>query len=217
MPSRRQFIQSLSMAGVLLTASGRLARAEAPTMTQEKQKAKTPEKALQMLKDGNERFVSGNMHQRDLMAQLKATASGQYPFAGIVGCVDSRVPPETVFDQGLGDIFCARIAGNFVNTDIIGSLEFTTILAGAKLLLVLGHNECGAIKGACDNVELGNLTSTLSNILPAVYTVTDVQGERSSKNAAFVQQVAEANVRLNVKALTVRWCYPGNAATFVRL
>ena len=204
MTTRRQFIQSVSAAGVLLATSGRLARAAVPAMTKRAQAATTPDQALQMLKDGNKRFVSGRMHQRDLMAQVKATASGQYPFAVVIGCIDSRVPPELVFDQGIGDIFTPRIAGNYVNTDIIGSSEFATRLAGAKLILVLGHTECGAVKGACDNAQLGNLTHTLSNIMPAVYSVTNVPGARSSNNAAFVQKVAEANVRLSVKALTNR-------------
>ena len=204
MTTRRQFIQSVSAAGVLLATSGRLARAAVPAMTKRAQAATTPDKALQMLKEGNTRFVSGRMHQRDLMAQVKATASGQYPFAVVIGCIDSRVPPELVFDQGIGDIFSPRIAGNFVNTDIIGSSEFATRLAGAKLILVLGHTECGAVKGACDNAQLGNLTHTLSNIMPAVYSVTNVPGARNSKNAAFVQKVAEANVRLSVEALTDR-------------
>ncbi len=204
MTTRRQFIQSVSAAGVLLATSGRLARAAVPAMTKRAQAATTPDQALQMLKDGNKRFVSGRMHQRDLMAQVKATASGQYPFAVVIGCIDSRVPPELVFDQGIGDIFSPRIAGNYVNTDIIGSSEFATRLAGAKLILVLGHTECGAVKGACDNAQLGNLTHTLSNIMPAVYSVTNVPGARNSNNAAFVQKVAEANVRLSVKALTNR-------------
>ncbi len=136
--------------------------------------------------------------------QVKATAAGQFPFAGILGCIDSRVPPELVFDQGIGDIFSARIAGNFANTDSIGSFEFATKLAGAKLIVVLGHTECGAIKGAADNAQLGNLTHTLSNLMPAVYAVTDVQGERNSANKAFVTAIAEENVRLNVKALLTR-------------
>jgi len=204
MTTRRQFIQLFSAAGVLLATSGRLARAAVPAMTKGAQAATTPDKALQMLKEGNKRFVSGRMHQRDLMAQVKATASGQYPFAVVIGCIDSRVPPELVFDQGIGDIFSPRIAGNFVNTDIIGSSEFATRLAGAKLILVLGHTECGAVKGACDNAQLGNLTHTLSNIMPAVYSVTNVPGARDSKNVAFVQKVAEANVRLSVEALTDR-------------
>jgi carbonic anhydrase len=122
----------------------------------------------------------------------------------VLGCIDSRVPPELVFDQGIGDIFTPRIAGNFANTDIIGSIEFATQLAGSKLIVVLGHTECGAVKGACDGAQLGNLTQTLSNIAPAVYAVNDVKGSRSSKNPDFVQQVADENVRLTVAALTER-------------
>ena len=125
-----------------------------------------------MLKEGNSRFVQGKMHQRHLMQQVKATGAGQFPFAAIVGCIDSRASNELIFDQGIGDIFSARIAGNFVNDDILGSLEFACAAAGAKLILVLGHTECGAVKGACDDVVLGNLTQTLSNIKPAVAAVS---------------------------------------------
>ncbi len=198
------FIAAAAGSSVALSPGRAESAAAAVTQTKQTQVAMTPQKALQMLKEGNARFVSGRMHQRDLMAQVKATASGQYPFAVVIGCIDSRVPPELVFDQGIGDIFTPRIAGNYVNTDIIGSSEFATRLAGAKLILVLGHTECGAVKGACDNAQLGNLTHTLSNIMPAVYSVTNVPGARSSNNAAFVQKVAEANVRLSVKALTNR-------------
>ena len=204
MSTRRQFIKSAAATGLFFGAYGRLALADVPAMSAEAQKATSPDEALARLKEGNERFVGGKTLERNLMDQVKATASGQYPFAVVVGCVDSRVPPELVFDQGIGDIFSARIAGNFVNTDIIGSLEFTTRLAGAKLIVVLGHTECGAVKGACDNAQLGNLTATLSNLMPAVYSVTDVKDERNSKNAAFVQKVADANVKLNVAAITDR-------------
>ena len=160
-----------------------------------RQAAVTPDEALAMLKEGNERFVSGNLVRCDLRAQVKATAGGQAPFAAVVGCIDSRVPPELVFDQRLGDIFAARIAGNFVNTDIIGSLEFATKLAGAKLVVVLGHSECGAIKGAVDNAKLGNLTAMLANIRPSVIKVTGIDGPRTSKNKAFVQAAADQNAR----------------------
>ena len=129
------------------------------------------------------------------MAQVRATATGQAPFAAIVGCIDSRVPPELIFDQQIGDIFAARIAGNFVNTDIIGSLEFATKLAGAKAIVVLGHSDCGAIKGAIDDAKLGNLTATLANIRPAVAKVAALKGPHTSKDAAFVQAVAEQNAR----------------------
>ena len=130
-------------------------------LTAEDQAEITPADALILLKEGNERFVSGNMINRDLMKQVSQTANGQYPHAVVLGCIDSRVPPELVFDQGIGDIFAPRIAGNFINRDILGSMEFATKVAGSKLIVVLGHSSCGAVKGACDNVELGNLTHTL--------------------------------------------------------
>ena len=205
--NRRQLLKSLPVAaaaGTLFTFSGRTLADEIPAMSRERQRNMTPEHALRALKDGNERFINGKMFQRNLMAQVRATASGQYPFAVVLGCIDSRVPPELVFDQGIGDIFSPRIAGNFANTDIIGSIEFATELAGAKLIVVLGHTECGAVKGACDNVQLGNLTQTLSNLTPAVYAVKDICDDRTSKNKAFVQKVADENVRLTVQALTER-------------
>lgn len=176
----------------------------AATETKESQAAITPDQALARLKEGNVRFVAGQMLVRDLKAQVAGTAGGQYPFAVVLGCIDSRVPPELVFDQGIGDIFAPRIAGNFVNTDILGSMEFATAVAGSKLIVVLGHTECGAVKGACDNVELGNLTQTLSNISPAVYAVRDVPGVRSSKNKAFVDAVTHMNVKMTVKSIVNR-------------
>lgn len=169
-----------------------------------RQSAKTPDQALQRLLDGNARLLDGKTVNCDLLAQIEATASGQAPFAAIVGCIDSRVPPELIFDQRLGSVFTARIAGNFVNTDIIGSLEFATKVSGAKLIVVLGHSECGAIKGAIDNVQLGNLTATLGNIWPAVEATTGIPGERSSKNKPFVQAVAETNARLAARMVVER-------------
>ena len=205
MTTRRQLLKVIPAVAATIAVSGHaFAATEIPAMTKKARNQLTPSKALELLKDGNERFVKGEMLQRDLVAQVKATAAGQFPFAGILGCIDSRVPPELVFDQGVGDIFSARIAGNFANTDFIGSFEFATKLAGAKLIVVLGHTECGAIKGAADNAQLGNLTHTLSNLMPAVYSVKDVQGERNSSNAAFVTSVAEENVRLNVNAFFTR-------------
>jgi carbonic anhydrase len=164
----------------------------------------TPAAALERLVAGNERFVSGAGLDHDYLAGVKATAGGQKPFAAIISCLDSRVPPEIVFDQGIGDIFVGRIAGNFVDTDLLGSLEFATAAVGAKLIVVLGHTDCGAVKGACDNVELGNLTQTLSNISPAVYSVPGFEGARTSANAEFVSAVTHANVDLNVKNITER-------------
>jgi len=168
-------------------------------LTAESQAALTPADVIQALKDGNARFLEGQPLERNFLAQVHQTASGQYPMAAILGCIDSRVPHEIVFDKGVGDVFSVRIAGNFVNTDILGSLEFATELAGAKVVVVLGHSECGAVKGACDHVTLGNLTHTLSNLAPAMYAVTDVAGERTSANAAYVDAVARANVRQTVQ------------------
>jgi carbonic anhydrase len=187
-----------------MAMTGTSVSAEVPAMSQATQNDMTTEQALRALKEGNKRFVNGQMLNRDLLAQVNVTATGQFPFAVVLGCIDSRVPPELVFDQGIGDIFSPRIAGNFANTDIIGSIEFATRLAGAKLVVVLGHTECGAVKGACDGAQLGNLTHTLSNIAPAVYAAKDVKGDRSSGNKEYVQKVADANVRLTVQALSDR-------------
>ena len=173
-------------------------------LTAETQAALTPMGVIQLLKDGNQRFLDGQPLERDFLTQVQQTAEGQYPMAAILGCIDSRVPHEIIFDKGVGDVFSARVAGNFVNTDILGSLEFATAAAGSKVIVVLGHTECGAVKGACDNVELGNLTSTLANIAPAVYAVTDVEGERSSANKDFVQAVAHENVHQTVRNIVER-------------
>jgi len=176
--------------------------AAAIAQTKETQAALTPQMALQMLKDGNDRFVSGTMKKRDLTKQVKATGSGQFPFAAVVSCLDSRAAPELVLDQGIGDVFAARVAGNFVNDDIIGSLEYGAGVAGAKLIVVLGHSDCGAVKGACDNVKVGDLlVGTLANLKPAIDAVPNDGSPRNSKNYAFVQRVADMNVRLAVKRI----------------
>jgi len=182
----------------------RAAHHEATTQTKKSQAKITPRKALQMLKDGNARFVEGRMLQRDYAAQVRATGGGQFPFAAIVGCIDSRESATLTFDQGIGDVFAARVAGNFVNDDILGSLEFACAVAGAKLVVVVGHTECGAIKGACDDVILGNLTQTLANIKPAVAAVTGYDSDRTSGNKAFVQAVADKNVALTVDRIRQR-------------
>lgn len=170
------------------------------TQTPHTQSIMTPEMAMQMLIDGNERFVQGNLLNRDLHAQVKETATGQFPFATIISCIDSRIPTEVVFDQGIGDIFNARVAGNFVNVDILGSLEFACKLAGSKVIVVMGHTSCGAVKGACDHAELGNLTQMLEKIAPAVNAIeTALDVDRSSKNLEFVNQVAEKNVEFTIK------------------
>ena len=173
-------------------------------LTRKAQAAITPAKALEMLKQGNERFVSGKRVARDFLAQVKQTSKGQFPFAAVVSCLDSRIPPAIVFDRGIGDLFVARVAGNFVNDDILGSLEFATKLAGAKLIMVMGHTECGAVKGACDAAQLGLLTATLANIKPAVKAVQGDYTPRSSRNAKFVQAVAEMNVQLTLQTLRDR-------------
>jgi carbonic anhydrase len=176
---------------------------QAAVQTAETQEEISPERALELLQAGNERFVNGDMMQRDYMNQVEQTATGQYPFAVVLSCIDSRVPPELVFDQGVGDIFTARVAGNFVNTDILGSMEFATAVAGSKLIVVLGHTECGAVKGACDNVEMGNLTHTLGNLAPALYA-TETDGPRTSENKEFVHAVTEENVHINVANILER-------------
>ena len=193
-------------AGSSLTLSALQAHAAQSAVTQTKQTQSeiTPKKALQMLKEGNTRYVRGNMLKRNIMQQVKVTATGQFPFAAFVSCIDSRESGQLIFDQGIGDIFNARVAGNFVNDDILGSLEFACAVAGAKLIVVMGHTECGAVKGACDDVVLGNLTQTLSNIKPAVAAVSGYDSDRSSSNNAFVQAVADKNVVLTVERIRER-------------
>ena len=187
--SRRQFIKTASVSGLALTMSDIALKASTSSvMTQSSQKNMTPDKALEELIKGNQRITSRNPIKRDLLSQAKETSAGQYPFASIISCLDSRTQPEYIFDRGIGDILVGRIAANFVNTDLLGSLEFAAAIVGSKLIVVLGHTECGAVKGACDNVILGNLTQTLSNIMPAVYAVNDIKGERNSSNNKFVQR-----------------------------
>ncbi len=199
--SRRQFFYGTA-ATTAVAFTAQTARANTCTMpTQARQAALTPQGVVEELMAGNQRFVSGNMVNCDLNAQVLQTAEGQYPIAAVVGCIDSRVPPEMVFDQHIGDIFSARIAGNFVNSDILGSLEFACRVAGAKAIVVLGHSACGAVKGAIDQVELGNLTDMLAKIEPAVQAVGPI-ADRSSKDSDLVQRVADANVALTVAAIT---------------
>jgi carbonic anhydrase len=168
------------------------------TISESQQRAMTPDQGIARLADGNRRFVSGQSLHRDLPAQRQSTASAQHPFAVVLSCIDSRSAPEIVFDQGIGDVFSPRIAGNYSNADILGSMEFATKVAGARLIVVLGHTECGAVMGACDNVELGNLTTVIQAIRPAVESVSTVPGDRTSGNAKFVMAATEANVRRTV-------------------
>src|SRR5437660_6639319 len=177
---------------------------ECAVFTPDRQKSTSPDDAIARLKAGNARFTAGKSVNCDLMAQVKQTASNQSPFAAIVGCIDSRVPPELVFDQRIGDVFCARVAGNCVNTDIIGSLEYSTKVSGAKTIVVLGHNSCGAIKSAVDDVRLGNITALLKNFRPALATLKPSDGHRASHNNPLVQKVAEANARLTAASLPKR-------------
>jgi carbonic anhydrase len=202
MATRRNF---LTAAGLFIAGSA-MARADdsCAVFTKEIQAATTADQALARLKAGNARFLAGHTINCDLMAQVKGTAAAQAPFAAILGCMDSRVPPELVFDQRIGDIFSIRIAGNFVNTDILGSLEYATQVAGTKLIVVLGHSDCGAIKGAVDDVKLGNLTAALANIRPAVLKIAGADGEHSSKDKKFVQSVANQNAKDAAAMLTSR-------------
>lgn len=170
----------------------------------ETQAQMTPRKALQFLKEGNDRFINNLKANRNLLEQVNETRDGQWPFATILSCIDSRTSAELIFDQGLGDVFSVRIAGNIVNTDILGSMEFACKVAGSKLIVVLGHSKCGAVKGACDHVEMGNLTELLSKIQPAVYEEKVTTSERSSKNSEFVENVAEINVKRSVRNIIER-------------
>ncbi len=171
--------------------------------TRETQLTMTPDKSLNYLKEGNQRFQNNLKANRNLLEQVNDTSDGQFPFATILSCIDSRVSAELVFDQGLGDIFSVRIAGNFVNEDILGSMEFACKLAGTKLIVVLGHTSCGAIKGACDDAKLGNLTKLIEKITPAVKAVSEPKDDsmRNSKNSDFVDDVAKKNVELTIERI----------------
>ena len=171
--------------------------------TRETQSTMTPQKSLEYLKEGNIRFQNNLKANRNLLEQVNDTSDGQFPFATILSCIDSRVSAELVFDQGLGDVFSIRIAGNFINQDILGSMEFACKLAGTKLLVVLGHTSCGAVKGACDNAQLGNLTAMLEKLKPAVNAVTTPSefSLRNSSNLEFVDKVAEKNVNLSIQRI----------------
>jgi carbonic anhydrase len=174
------------------------------TLTKEMQAAITPVKALELLIEGNKRFVNNLKINRNLLQQANETSDGQHPFAVILSCIDSRTSAELIFDQGLGDVFSVRIAGNIINEDILGSIEFGCKVAGAKMIVVLGHTNCGAVKGACDHVEMGNLTALLSKIRPAVDEETSTLENRTVHNSEFVEKVAIINVKRTVKAIMER-------------
>lgn len=192
----RRSLLSAAAVGLASSVTGAKAEDVCLIFDSARQQATTPDQALEILQEGNRRFAAGKSVQCDLMAQARATSEAQAPIAAIVGCVDSRVPPEFIFDQKIGDIFVARIAGNFINPDIIGSLEFATKVAGAKAIVVLGHTGCGAVKGAIDSVELGNLTQMLQKMEPAIAAANITGTDRTSKNDSAVQKVVETNAQL---------------------
>lgn len=172
------------------------------TLDKKTQNSLSPDSVLQDLISGNNRFINSNMETRGYQEQRNSTINGQFPKAVVLSCIDSRVPIETIFDQGIGDVFVARVAGNFENTDILGSLEYSCKAAGSKLVLVLGHESCGAVKAACDGVEMGNITSMLGNILPAVkLSAEEVEGEANSSNSDFVAATVANNVKLTIERI----------------
>ncbi len=174
------------------------------TVTKEIQSAITPSMALNLLNEGNKRFLNNLKINRNLLQQANETSDGQNPFAIILSCIDSRTSAELIFDQGLGDIFSVRIAGNIINEDILGSMEFACKVAGSKIIVVLGHTKCGAVKGACDHIEMGNLTALLTKIRPAVDDETLTKENRNSNNSVFVENVSTINVKRTVKSIMQR-------------
>ncbi|WP_020563411.1 carbonic anhydrase family protein [Methylosarcina fibrata] len=174
------------------------------TLTKEMQAAITPGMALELLKEGNKRFINNLKVNRNLLQQANETSDGQHPFAIILSCIDSRTSAELIFDQGLGDIFSVRIAGNIINEDILGSMEFACKVAGSKIIVVLGHTRCGAVKGACDHVEMGNLTALLTKLQPAVYEEKTEIENRTSANDTFVEKVSVINVKRTVHGIQQR-------------
>jgi len=205
--SRRRLLKS-TVGVAALAAMGGLALAVpgvsfAAAMSKEDRDKLTPDEIIDLMMRGNERFRTGKMLRHDYVAQKRASAAGQYPAAVILSCIDSRAPAEIILDMGIGDTFNARVAGNIVNEDLLGSLEFACAVAGAKVVLVMGHTACGAIKGAIDGAKLGNLTQLLDKIKPAVQA-TQYPGERSSKNYEFVDAVARTNVRLTIEEIRHR-------------
>jgi len=205
-PDRRSFLGTALAACViapLTPLSLQLTTPGSGSLTKEQRDRLTPAQVIEELKKGNERFRAGKMAPHDYLAQKRSSAAGQYPAAVVLGCIDSRVPAEIVFDAGIGDTFNARVAGNVVNDDLLGSMEFACAVAGAKLVLVLGHTACGAVKGAIDDVVLGNLTGLLARIKPAI-PATKFDGEKSSKNAPYVDAVARTNVVLTLENIRGR-------------
>ena len=201
---RRRFLGSslcaCALTPVFAPSFFQLAGSLSRSLSKEERDSMTPSFVIEELKKGNERFRAGKMVTRDYLAEKKSSSTGQYPAAVILGCLDSRVPAEIVFDTGIGDTFIGRIAGNVVNDDMLGSMEFGCAASGSKVIVVLGHTSCGAIKGAIDDVEMGNLTGLLARIKPAI-TATKFDGEKSSKNVTYVDAVAQTNVVLTVSQI----------------
>jgi carbonic anhydrase len=198
---RRKWIKAgISVATLVASTPFIAGDLEAAALTESQRNALTPDQIIDMMKAGNNRFRSGKMKEHDYLAQKRASAAGQYPAAIVLSCIDSRAPAEIILDMGIGDTFNARIAGNIVNQDILGSMEFACAVAGAKVILVMGHTACGAIKGAIDNVQLGNLTALLQAIQPAIQS-TEYSGQRTSKNEEFVDAVARSNVQQAISVI----------------
>lgn len=203
MISRRYFCGCMAAGGAFV-ATAVHAQTACQFFTADQQKKLSPDDALQRLKDGNARMLAGKSQNCDANGLFKKAADGQAPFAAVLSCMDSRSTPEIVFDQAIGDIFVTRVAGNIANTDILGSLEYATKVVGAKAIVVMGHNKCGAIKGAVDNVKLGNLTTLLKAFEPAVKVITPADGHRDLHNDELVQKVAIANAKLTAEGIAKR-------------
>lgn len=198
---RRTFLgaafATCALTPVVPAAATQLSASLSASLSKEQRDAMTPAQVIEELKKGNERFRAKKMVPRDHLAEKRASAAGQYPAAVVLGCLDSRVPAELIFDVGIGDVFVGRVAGNVVNDDMLGSMEFACAVSGAKVILVLGHTACGAVKGAIDDVVLGNLTGLLARIKPAI-PGTQFTGEKSSKNPTYVDAVARTNVQIAI-------------------
>lgn len=206
--SNKNAVYPLALLGLAAILAACLRNQEPPpdshVTTAEEQARLTPDEVLRQFKEGNDRFHSGHLTLRNHNEQVRKSAPGQFPKAFVLSCVDSRVPVEDVFDQGIGDVFVGRVAGNFINDDLLGSMEFACKLSGAKMILVMGHQHCGAIRGAIDDVKLGNLTTLLDKIKPAVALSQDFKGEKTSSNPLYVKYVAENNVRLSLSNIRTR-------------
>ncbi len=200
----RYFLKLITALFFLGTTNLAFAEAYSGVMTKERQSAMTAQEVFERLKEGNQRFVDGRMKNRDLLSQANTSSAGQFPVAVILNCMDSRTPPEAVFDQGIGDTFVTRVAGNIVNDDILGGMEFGTKLSGAKLIVVIGHTSCGAVRGACQQAKLGNLTGLLQKIKPAVSEASKKSKSHDCAQAEFIDEIAKDNVLMVMKQIQAR-------------